>query len=102
MTIVIVVNLFGNADLENAVESIKNIKASPEPIHIVLSWSNPSPNAPHIIFSLKKTLSNKFSITYLSLPKMGLGRQRDSTLRFVLHKFADVRYIIYIEEDVIV
>ncbi len=84
MDVVVIINAFNNVDLRHVVESLRNIGITHESVRIVLSWSNPPPNAPSIVNSLKETLGNAFDITYLPLPKMGSGKQRDLTLRFVL------------------
>ncbi|NHW44453.1 MAG: hypothetical protein HA491_01755 [Candidatus Verstraetearchaeota archaeon] len=102
MVIVIVVNLFGDVSLENLVKSMSRIKTIPQPTYMVLSWSNPPSNAFTMIHSLEERLADRFPITYLPLPKMGSGKQRDLTLKIVLRKFANARYIVYIEDDVVI
>ena len=102
MDVVVIINAFNNVDLSHVVESLRNIGITHESVRIVLSWSNPPPNALSIVNSLKEALGNAFDITYLPLPKMGSGKQRDLTLRFVLASFPNTRYIVYMEDDVVI
>jgi hypothetical protein len=101
MDVVVIINAFNNVDLSHVVESLRNIGIT-ESIRIVLSWSNPPSNAPSIVNSLKEAIGNAFDIIYLPLPKMGLGKQRDLTLRFVLASFPNIHYIVYMEDDVVI
>jgi hypothetical protein len=102
MGVAIVVNIFGNADLSYVVESLRNAGLVNEQIHVVLSWSNPPPNALAAVDLLRKAVNDAFDITYLPLPKMGSGKQRDLTLGFVLRRFPNVRYVVYAEDDVVI
>jgi hypothetical protein len=88
MTVTIVVNLFGNISIENIVENFKNIGTFPKPINIVISWSNPPSRATHIVHLLRKNPNYgfDFNLIYLPMPRMGSGKQRDLTLKYVLKK----------------
>jgi GT2 family glycosyltransferase len=104
MTVTIVINLFGNVSVENIVENFKNIGTFPKPINIVISWSDPPSNAIHIVHSLRKRLNGgfNFNLIYLPLPRMGSGKQRDLTLKYVLKKIEGTEVAVFMEEDVVV
>jgi len=104
MTVTIVINLFGNVSVENIVKNLRNIRAFPEPISIVISWSDPPSNAIHIVHSLRKRLNGgfNFNLIYLPLPRMGSGKQRDLTLKYVLKKIEGTEVVVFMEENAIV
>jgi GT2 family glycosyltransferase len=104
MTVTIVINLFSNVSVENVVENLRNIGAFPEPINIIISWSDPPSNAIHIVHFIRKRLNGRFNfnLIYLPLPKMGLGKQRDLTLKYVLKKIEGTEAVVFMEEDAVV
>jgi len=84
MTVTIVINLFGDVSIKKVIENLRNIGTFAEPINILISWSDPPSNATHIVHSLRKHLNAGLTLIYLPLPRMGSGKQRDLTLKYVL------------------
>ena len=104
MTVTIVINLFGNVSIEKVIKNIRNIGTFAEPINILISWSDPPSNATHIVHSLRKHLNGRFNfnLIYLPLPRMGSGKQRDLTLKYVLKKIGGTEVVVFMGEDVVV
>jgi len=101
--IIIYVNVFGDADLKYVTENLKKALCNgKEQMYVIVSWSNPSSNALKKLSELKGELNDYFKIIPLLLPKMGSPKQRDITLRYILFKFPNIKYVIFMEEDVIV
>jgi len=103
-TVTIVINLFGNVSIKKVIENLRNIGTFAEPINILISWSDPPSNATHIVHSLRKHLNGRFNfnLIYLPLPRMGSGKQRDLTLKYVLKKIGGTEVVVFMEEDVVV
>jgi len=101
--IVIWINTFGNQNLNYTVENLKratcNIKGK---IYVVISWGNPPFNVLERLLEFENEVKKLFKIIPLLLPKWGSPKQRDITLRYILRKFPRVKYIIHMEDDVIV
>jgi hypothetical protein len=103
--IIIYINAFGNADLNYAIENLKRALCNmKEQIYFIfiISWSNPPPDVLERLSEFEKKLKGLFKIIPLLLPKCGSAKQRDITLRYILYKFPQVKYIVFMEDDVIV
>jgi GT2 family glycosyltransferase len=73
-----------------------------EQTYVIISWSNPPHDISERLSEFEKKLRGLFKIIPLLLPKWGSAKQRDITLRYILYRFPQVKYIIYMEDDVIV
>jgi len=102
--VVIYINAFGKADINYAIENLKRALCNmKEQTYVIISWSNPPFNVLERLSEFEKEeLKGLFKIMPLLLPKMGSAKQRDITLRYILYKFPQVKYIVYMEDDVLV
>jgi len=107
-SIALVVNLFGEIDYESLKRIAENLRRArcrnaDYLTRVIISWSNPPTNASELVKKLRNLLDGGYtSFMYLPLPKMGSGKHRDLTLQYILRKYNETKYIVYIEEDVIV
>ena len=98
MRVAVVVNMFGD-NLGLVKDTLREIRefVINNNAYVILSWSNPPSNYQKIINEI--IVEAQIQLIILKLPKMGSGKQRDLTLKFIVNKFDDVKYIAYIEDD---